>query len=77
MRGRGGTTIKEPAIIEMCEFHEPVSGQGVFGEQVGRIGIPEDLPEVDAAAADGLLDPEGVCVEMPQLPESLTGTYAD
>jgi hypothetical protein len=38
----------------------------VLGHQVSWVLLAKHFPEVDASCADGLLDPQGVGVKVPQ-----------
>ena len=49
----------------------------VFGEEIGRILLTQDLAEVYAPAAHCLLDPEQVGVDVAHLTQTLSSTDPD
>ena len=49
----------------------------MLGKQVRRIFFAEDLLQIDPLAPDGLLYPQRVRVDMPQLSQTLARAYAD
>jgi hypothetical protein len=48
----------------------------MLGEQVRRILLTEDLAEIYSAAADSLLDPQQVRVDVAKLPQTLARANA-
>ena len=59
-------TIDELAPEQLNQHLKPVAAEAVLCEQVRRVGLARDLAQVDALQAHGLLDPQRMCVQMPE-----------
>ncbi len=56
------------------QFHQlfhPQLAEAVLGEQIGWIHFAGDFAEIDASETDGLLDPQGVGIQVAELAEAL------
>ena len=58
------------------KFLKPVAAEAVLRQQVCWVLLSKRFSEVDAPSTDGLLDPQRVGVEVPQLAQALSGTNA-
>ena len=63
LRSCVGSATHELAVEDPCQHLQTLSRQAVLGEEISRVGFTKDLPQVDPAAADGVLDPQGVRVQ--------------
>ena len=65
------------ASEERHKLFQAMPADTVFGEEIGRICLSQDLPQVDALRPHGLLYPQSMCVQMPELAQALSCAYAD
>ena len=63
--------------MKRYKFLESLSAQAVLREEVGGVLLTEHFAEIDSAGAHGLLGPQRVGVEVPQLAQALPGANAD
>ena len=71
LRRRLSSTTAELAVEEARQLHHSVTAQRVLGEEIGRIYLTGDLSQIHASRPDGLLDPEGMGVEVSEFTQTL------
>ena len=57
--------------MELHQLFYPQLTEAVFGEQVCRVDFARDFTQVDTPEADGLLDPQGVGIQVSQFAKAL------
>ena len=76
-RREGGATVEEPALKQRNQLINLVPRLEVLREKVRRVGLPGDLQKLELAPPQSLLHPQGVALQVAQLPETLPPPDSD
>ena len=77
LRSRLGSAVSELTIEKFYKLVESVSRQAMLSKKIRGVLLTEHFLDVEAAAADGLLDPQRVSIYMPQFAKALPRAYTD
>ena len=67
----GRSAVTEPTPEEGYKVLQSDSTQAVLGQEIRKILLPQNIPQIDSATSNGLLDPQGVGIQVPHLAQAL------